>query len=385
METPHVPESPPPPPRGWRELLIALCALILAGLFLTPWLVGLTAPLPPLSEQALATPAGTFLLLLPGSAVLLLWAVCARRQVPVLGAVTGLLHFAVLGLQVLGGGLVLVPFTPAGLAVAICATLILLLTAAPAGLVVEPLLGGLRRQPSHVLRHWYAYVEDFSTSPREFYAAIEAEIFRRELPKVELTYLNRSEGSLLASPRRLYLRLRQADTLFDLCAAPFGSGFFFSFRVSALPFRFGVVDVLTVLFVLGFGGLYLVRTFGLLGGGVLLVLLLSLLAATLWSSPRVQAGGPDDLLLSLRVVGPLYYHFFRARTLYREDATLVYLQAVERIFRRQVDELTLAHGVKLSRTFDYDQVLGGAYEERPKRLALDLVNPLRVVNDAEHP
>jgi hypothetical protein len=389
METSPVPADQPPSPAQspttGRPALVLVGAFALVGLFFAPWVDrngGLAAS--PFGFAQTST-AGTFLWLLPGSALLLVWAVVSRRQVPALGAVTGLLHLILLGIVTLGNGLLLAPFNPVGVVVGLTALTVLLATAPEAAIDVEPLLGGLNRQPSHVLRHWYAYVEDFSTSPQEFYSSVEAEIGRRNLPKVEVCYLNRSEGNVLVSPRRLYLRLRQTDTLFDLCAAPFGTGFFFSFRVSALPFRFGLLDAVIVAFVLGFGGLFFMQAFGLILGGVLSVALVALAAVALWRSPRFHAGGLDDLLLSLRVVGPLYYHFFRARTLYREDATLVYLQAVERIFRRQVDELTLAHGVKLSRTFDYDQVLGGAYEERPKQLALDLANPLRVVNDAQHP
>lgn len=384
---PRVLPPTPPPFSPLRRGLVIGCALTLMGLFFVPWIRPAVrdAGARTLLESSLASAEGIFLWVLPGAALLLAWATAVRRPVLLLGFFTAVLHLFFLGGLAVIGGAPFAQFTAGGTAVSLVSVAVMLLTVRKGTFDIEPTLDRLNRKPGVVLRHWYAYVEDFSTSPQEFYDAVRREIESRQLPKVDLNLVSRAEGIRLLSSERVYLRLRRTDMAYDLCAAPFGTGFFFSFRVSLLPITFGLLDLLVLVFGFGFGGLTLLAALGPAVGSVVVLALLVFLAVGLWSAPRHDFDWLDDLLLALPVIGPLYYRFFRPQTVYRQDAALVYLQAVERIFRRQVDELTLARGVKLSRTFDCDNLLGGAYEERPKELAVDLAHPLRFVNDAEHP
>lgn len=392
MDILSVPLQPatPPPLSPLRRGLIVGCCLTLAGLFFVPWIQPAVAAVPDAAlrsvlSHSLASAEGTFLWLLPGSALLLAGATVTRRPVLLFGFFTALLHVAFLSNLALVGGGLFARFTPGGNAVSLVSVLLMLLTVRKGSFDAEPTLGRLNRRLGSELRHWYAYVEDFKTSPQEFYERVREEISRRQLPKVDANLTTRAEGLPFLSADRVYLRLRRTDMAYDLCAAPFGTGFFFSFRVSLLPINFGLLDLLVLIFGFGYGGMVLLGSLGPVRGGQVVIGLLVFLALGLWGAPRYGLAWLDDLLLALPVIGPIYYHFFRIQTAYRRDTALVYLQAVERIFRRQVDELTLARGVKLSRTFDCDNVLGGAYEERPKELAVDLANPLRFVNDAEHP
>ena len=50
---------------------------------------------------------------------------------------------------------------------------------------------------------------------------------RRKIPALKISRVDYDEGGLLA-PRREYLRVTGEHHCFDLCAAPFGAGFFFS-------------------------------------------------------------------------------------------------------------------------------------------------------------
>jgi len=57
-----------------------------------------------------------------------------------------------------------------------------------------------------VLDHWYAPVFGFNASTQEFYRAIEAELKSRQVPGLEISRVEYSEGGLL-SQKREYLRL----------------------------------------------------------------------------------------------------------------------------------------------------------------------------------
>jgi hypothetical protein len=88
----------------------------------------------------------------------------------------------------------------------------------------------LRRMPSKVvavLSHWHKLIEGFQESPQRIYSLLEEAIDRREIPDVKISRINYPEAGVL-SARREYLRVQRMDHVFDVCAAPFGTGFFFS-------------------------------------------------------------------------------------------------------------------------------------------------------------
>lgn len=84
-------------------------------------------------------------------------------------------------------------------------------------------------QSSHddVLANWHKLIENLQVSSKEFYAAVQAGLSRRQVPALKTQVVVRNEGGVL-SPRREYLRMTDGRVAFDLCAAPFGTGFFFS-------------------------------------------------------------------------------------------------------------------------------------------------------------
>src|SRR5262245_51964623 len=78
-----------------------------------------------------------------------------------------------------------------------------------------------------VLGNWHKLVEKFATSSKEFYASVQIALERREIPGLKTKRIVWKEGGVL-SPHREYLRMTDGRITFDLCAAPFGTGFFFS-------------------------------------------------------------------------------------------------------------------------------------------------------------
>ena len=79
----------------------------------------------------------------------------------------------------------------------------------------------------NVVAHWHKLIENLQVSSKEFYTAVQAGLSRRRVPALKTRVVVRNEGGIL-SPRREYLRMTDGRVAFDLCAAPFGTGFFFS-------------------------------------------------------------------------------------------------------------------------------------------------------------
>lgn len=81
------------------------------------------------------------------------------------------------------------------------------------------------------------YANDCELSPKEFYAELKKELARRKIPEFYVQEVEHSEAGF-GSANRVYLRLQRDVIYFDVCAAPFGSAFFFSYRAvvsSPLP------------------------------------------------------------------------------------------------------------------------------------------------------
>lgn len=61
----------------------------------------------------------------------------------------------------------------------------------------------------------------------EFYSSVESAVERRQIPDGGRSRVDWREGGLL-SAKREYLRVRRNEYTFDICGAPFGTGFFVS-------------------------------------------------------------------------------------------------------------------------------------------------------------
>lgn len=90
------------------------------------------------------------------------------------------------------------------------------------------------KRKADVLNHWIAFADGFQTSPFEFYSALARELESRKVPQMQVSDVELAEGGLL-SEKRVYLRMLRERLVFDVCAAPFGSGFFFSCRTAEIP------------------------------------------------------------------------------------------------------------------------------------------------------
>lgn len=83
-----------------------------------------------------------------------------------------------------------------------------------------------------IVSNWNNLLESFQASPKQFYDSVADAVRRREIPDCKLSRVSLSEGGIFSSSRE-YLRVTRKDFKFDICASPFGKGFFVSWWLLA--------------------------------------------------------------------------------------------------------------------------------------------------------
>src|SRR4051794_4611610 len=91
--------------------------------------------------------------------------------------------------------------------------------------------------------HWCTLIENLTASPAEFYRRLDRVIRDRKIPNLDQGHVAWPEGGLL-SPKRIYYRLLRERIVIDICAAPFGTGFFVSWRLGQIWLRLNVLGML---------------------------------------------------------------------------------------------------------------------------------------------
>lgn len=75
--------------------------------------------------------------------------------------------------------------------------------------------------------NWNTLIDGFNYSSEEFYKRLKEELQSHGIKKVRAYFVFLKEGGMFSS-RRTYLRVEWKDYQYDICAAPFGKGFFIS-------------------------------------------------------------------------------------------------------------------------------------------------------------
>ena len=108
--------------------------------------------------------------------------------------------------------------------------------------------------PQTVLAHWSTLVEGLQESPLEFYANVQAAVAKRMIPDAKFERIEYREGGAFSGLRQ-YLRIRRHREVFDVCGAPFGNGFFFSWWLAEVrPSLPGFMTILIWFLYLGIVG-----------------------------------------------------------------------------------------------------------------------------------
>lgn len=196
-----------------------------------------------------------------------------------------------------------------------------------------------------VVSHWYHGFENYNTSAREFYASVEEAVKRRGIPDVEFSRVDHAEGGIL-SAKREYLRVARGKLVFDICAAPFGKGYFFSWWLTKQSGNvlFALIGLMSIVVVP-----IVVTSF--LAARLRVPFLLAILAIPLlwWLSAniiRTTVADFDDLILSIPYLGPIWQVVFRPETFFKVDTTLMYQEAVRGAVMEALDQLVSQQGLR---------------------------------------
>jgi hypothetical protein len=198
--------------------------------------------------------------------------------------------------------------------------------------------------------HWHSHIEGFSTSTLDFYELVKSGIARRGIPDLKIKSVEWKESGI-GSGKRAYLRISREHLNFDICAAPFGTGYFFSWWLAKISQ--GLLDV-------GFlAGVFLVS-------GVISQLEKAEVQAQLpqyawaFSFPLVLFGllfalgvltrygnlGLEPTVLSMPLTGKLYGFLFRPVTYFNEDTALMFRESVHHAVLEAIDQVTSMQGAR---------------------------------------
>jgi len=166
--------------------------------------------------------------------------------------------------------------------------------------------------PDVVISHWSTLIEDFQGSSIAFYEALELALARRQLPATKNERIDYRETGLL-SAKREYIRVRREKIVFDVCAAPFGTGFFISYWLAEDRPQLNPLIKLAALVGILIGAPWILWGAGFFAGLLLIALLLPVV---LYGVQEAAAAGTmdDEIVIMLPLIGRLYLWLFKPST-----------------------------------------------------------------------
>ncbi|MHB1210585.1 MAG: hypothetical protein ACYC1I_12910 [Acidimicrobiales bacterium] len=185
-------------------------------------------------------------------------------------------------------------------------------------------------QSVEVISHWHQSVEGLSTSTLDFYAAVEKALREKEVVDLRIERIEVPEHGIL-SAQRAYLGVSYGRLRFDICGAPFGKDFFFSWwlvkRTPGFAALWGcatTLGLLQIVLVAGATTGYFRSFFYALVAIVVAGTLLRSNAADRWNVV-------EDTILATPVIGLLYTKFVKPVTYYSEDTRLMFEDTIHRV------------------------------------------------------
>jgi hypothetical protein len=213
-------------------------------------------------------------------------------------------------------------------------------------------------RPEDLLDYWPELIEGMRFSTKEFYDRTEAALQARSIPQLEIRRVDVREGGFL-TPRREYLRLRRERLVFDICAMPFGTGFYVSEWFWLQPRRLLILALLVLAAVsfLGHWGfmntpIAIYRYFLTVGihptytrwiwtiAVPTAAVVVGFLGSALWFGEAL-----DGVLMRVPLVGYIYERWLRRVTYYREDRTQAFQAAAHSALCSVIDDICKAQGI----------------------------------------
>ena len=207
---------------------------------------------------------------------------------------------------------------------------------------------------------------ELPNAAQEFYALLEAALRRREVPEIEIEHAPFRESGLL-SDQRDYLRLTRGTLRFDCCAAPFGTGFLFSYWLWFLPRPFTLFHFLGLLTTVGFLGSAMTREYGLVHGLEFLLAGLAILFVIVRSGIFRRQRSVEHFLQGLSVFGVIYELIFRPPTYFELDTAYAFNVTVRNSLIEVLDGLAQTHSLRALTEDERKPVMRDFYQKRRVR------------------
>jgi hypothetical protein len=209
----------------------------------------------------------------------------------------------------------------------------------------------------NVISHWHQLFENFQASSLEFYSSVEKALEARSVPELHSARIEHKEGNL-ASAKREYVRMHRGKHAFDICAAPFGTGFFVSWWLTEPPLPFAILYTLGFFFALligmdlafaiglGVGAASQGYAFGIFLGGSFAFFGVPAFLWIIGNAMRHQRIPGERIVLAMPLVGWVYERIFAPATFYSMDTALMFQDAVHSAVLEVVDCMTANKGVR---------------------------------------
>ena len=195
-----------------------------------------------------------------------------------------------------------------------------------------------------VIGHWHQSVEALSTSTLDFYAAVEKALGNKEVPDLRIERTTFSEHGIL-SAKREYLRVRYGRLYFDICGAPFGKDFFFSWWLVKRTPGFAALWGCAILIGLPVLVLGLMGSLGFVKGLVVAIVVVGAGMAILRNAFADGWSAIEDAILAMPIIGFLYKKFVKPVTYYSEDTRLMFEDTVHRVVLQVCSGILTLHNL----------------------------------------
>jgi hypothetical protein len=140
--------------------------------------------------------------------------------------------------------------------------------------------------------------------------------------------------------------MRRERLTFDLCSAPFGTSWFFSYRFCEIPAPFPFWQFLVVIGLIAALAAGYLALFGQLWGGVTIGMTVLGFALLLRNTLTLGLEDFDAWLLTVPVFGRVYEILFRKETFFRQDTRFMYAEMLERIIQDKIKTVTASEGIE---------------------------------------
>lgn len=150
----------------------------------------------------------------------------------------------------------------------------------------------MARKIAEIRSHWNHFYDGFSTSSQDFFNNVEEGVKKQQLPDISFSRVDFREGGIF-SAKREYLRVEHHDHIFDVCAAPFGTGYFFS-----------------------------------------------------WWLSEPAPSGPWGVIVSIPYLGSIMQRMFRPWTFYKKDTSSMVQDSINHAIQEVIKAITTAKGIR---------------------------------------